>query len=149
MAEALGVVASGIALGQAAKGLAKAISHMKQLWADVKDVPETIEDLLDELELTAMVLAAMEEKPTTSTCPATSDSISSLQRQAIEWCRKIHSDMENLILDLASDIESTKMTKRAVAKARVALKKDVIKGYERRLKKAHRFLDTAFLLYRE
>lgn len=125
MAEVVGVAASGIAFVQAAKGLAKAISRMKQLCADVKDVPETIEDLLDELELTAMVLAAMEEKPTmtASTCPATSDSVSSLQHQAIEWCRKIHSDLENLILDLASDIESTKVTKRAMVKARVALKR--------------------------
>ncbi|KAK6065684.1 carboxylesterase [Seiridium cupressi] len=49
MAEALGAVASGIAVAQVAGTAGSAIWKLKQLWDEVEDVPEIINDLIEQL----------------------------------------------------------------------------------------------------
>ncbi|KAK6063068.1 carboxylesterase family protein [Seiridium cupressi] len=49
MAEALGAVASGIAVAQIAGTAGSAIWKLKQLWDEVEDVPEIINDLIEQL----------------------------------------------------------------------------------------------------
>jgi hypothetical protein len=119
---------------------------LRQLWNEVKDVPTTIEDLLDELELTAMTMAILEDQATTSNLASSPEyaSVSNIQRQATEWCHKVHKGLENIVLDLGSDIASTKMTKRVKGTARVALKREALEGYQKRLDRTRQFLNITY-----
>jgi hypothetical protein len=60
MAEALGVVASGIAVAQAAGALGKLAMSMRTLWRDVGDVPTIIDHTLQQLEMTAKFIEEVE-----------------------------------------------------------------------------------------
>ena len=50
MAEALGVAASGIAVAQLSIQVGSTVSKLKQLWDQVKDVPEDIADLMEQID---------------------------------------------------------------------------------------------------
>ncbi|KAK8862805.1 ankyrin repeat-containing protein [Apiospora arundinis] len=50
MAEVLGAVASGIALAEVAWKAGGAVSKLKRLWNETKNVPETIADLMIQIE---------------------------------------------------------------------------------------------------
>jgi hypothetical protein len=147
MAEVLGVVASGIAISQAAQTVGGAVFSLSRLWKEVKDVPDTIQHILEELELAGRIVATIEAElmasvSGTSTWPS-GDGLSSIQYLAIQRCRQVHKDLSDLVDDLAADIASSRRRKRAKAKVRVVLKKEALESYEKRLQKALRFVDSA------
>jgi hypothetical protein len=116
----------------------------------VKDVPETIQNALDELELAGKILAAIETELECSVVGSSPDSagrLTSIQCLTIQRCRQMHKDLSSLVDDLAADIASTRRRKRLLAKAEVVLKKEVLESYEKRLQKALRFLDSAVQLH--
>jgi hypothetical protein len=152
IARSLGVVASGIAVTRGAQTLGQAVLFLSRLWREVKDVPETIQNALDELELAGKILAAIEaelECSVTSSwsSPDATGDLTSIQCLTIQRCRQVHRDLSSLVDDLAADIASTRRRKRLLAKAQVVLKKDVLESYEKRLQKALRFLDCAVQLH--
>jgi hypothetical protein len=70
----------------------------------------------------------------------------SIQSLAIKRCRQVHDEMIALFANLSGDITSSRRAKRLVAKTRVALKKETLESYDRRLREALRFLDSAIQL---
>jgi hypothetical protein len=150
MVRSLGVVASGIAVTQGAQTLGQAILFLSRLCREVKDVPETIQNALDELELAGKILAAIEAELECSVAGSSPDSagrLTSIQRLTIQRCRQVHMGLSSLVDDLAADIASQRRRKRLLAKAQVVLKKEVLESYEKRLQKALRFLDSAVQLH--
>jgi hypothetical protein len=145
MAEILGVVASGIAVTQGAQTLGAIVLSLSRLWRDVRDVPNTIRYMLEELEDAGTVIAIIEtewESPGSTTTPLTS-----LHCLTIQRCRQAHKDLGDLVEDLRADIASSRRRKKLVASVKVALKKDTLEAYERRLQRALRFLDSAVHLH--
>ncbi|KXX73485.1 hypothetical protein MMYC01_209131 [Madurella mycetomatis] len=145
MAEALGVVASGIAIGHAAQTVGGAVLFLSRLWFEVKEVPETIQDILKELELTGHLVDTIQDEfePAAGGSLGGDASLTSVQCLAIQRCRQAHKDLRDLVGDLAADIASSRRGKRFLTKAKVVLKKDALDHYERRLHRAQRFLDSA------
>ena len=148
MAEVLGVVASGIAVAQAAQTMGQAVLSLTQLWKQVKDAPETIQHTLDELEMAGELVAEIEAElqSSLSALPNDRDSLTSLQCLAIQRCRQVHESLRELVDDLATDIASSRRRKRVIAKTKVVLKKDILVTYEKRLQKALFFLNSALHL---
>ena len=146
MAEVLAVVASGIAVAQAAQSLGDIAVSLSRLWRDVKDVPNTIRDLVEELEVAGQLFSIIESElepaPESSPTPLTS-----LQCLTIERCRQAHKDLGALVDDLRADIASSRRRKKLVASVKVVLKRDTLEAYERRLQRALRFLDSAVQLH--
>ncbi|KAL1838978.1 hypothetical protein VTJ49DRAFT_2023 [Mycothermus thermophilus] len=70
MAEAIGVVASGIAVTQAARDLGKLAISMRDLWREIGDVPTTIDHMLKQLEMTAKFIEVVGATATASGGPA-------------------------------------------------------------------------------
>jgi hypothetical protein len=140
MAEALGVVASGIAVAQAAGALGKLAMSMRTLWRDVGDVPTIIDHTLQQLEMTAKFIEEVEATATTS------GSVKVGLNLAIKSCSQVHQEMESFVAGLSRDITSSRKTKRAVAKTRVVLNKETLDGFVGRLQQALQFLNTALLL---
>lgn len=150
MAELLGVVASGVAVTQAAHAVGGVVFSLCRLWREVKDVPETIQNMLDELDLAGKLMAAVETElmgSASSTGPKVGGSLPSIQYLAIQRCHQVHKDLGGVIDDLSADIASSKRRKRLMAKTRVVLKKETLENYEKRLEKALRCLDSAIQLH--
>ncbi len=154
MAEALGLLASGIAVAQATHALGKLAVSLTRLWRDVRDVPDTIRLLVDQLELTtemvgfieaelslpsppASPLSPLPSPPSSSLCfpveREKEEPLNSMQRRAIERCRHAQGCLQALVDDLATEIASSRRRRRVLAGVKVALKREVLEGYERRL----------------
>lgn len=149
MAEVLSVVASGIAVGQAAQTVGQAVFSLIQLWREVKDAPETVQNMLDDLEIAGELVAAIEaelETSALSTGPNRSRCLTPLQELAIRRCRQIQKRLEDFVEDLAADIASSRKRKRLLAKAQVVLKKETLASYEKRLEKALASLNSTLQL---
>lgn len=142
------VFASSVAVPQAAQMLRKTVTAVRQLWREVNDVPATIEDTLGELEMAAKFMESVEAEfntPGSASSPE-HDTVPSIQRLAIERCRKVHDEMKGLVADLSCNITSLRSSKKMIARAKVVLKKEDLENYDRRLRKALRFLDSAIQL---
>lgn len=144
MAEVLGVVSSGIAVVGLAGQVAKQAIALKQLWDEVKGVPEGIQALVAQLELLNPVLADMEvsflESPEIYNNHATA-------RQSIAYCTKAIEDLSVLTTDLSQDINSAKWLKKSKSRIRIVLKKDQINAYRERLQNALQLLGLSQQIY--
>lgn len=150
MAEVVGVVASGIAVTQAAQIVGKAALSLSSLWSEVKDVPEKIQNLLDELKLAGDIIATLESDSGIFDCspsPNADGAPTTIQRLAIQQYRQIYNDLNGLVNDVSADIASSKRRKSLLAKAKVTLKKDTLQHHEKRLEKAQRFLSIAIQMH--
>ncbi len=143
MAEVLGFVASGIAVAQGAQALSQAVLSLSRLWAEVRDVPETIRYLVEDLELSGQVVADIERQLLSSS----PESLSTSQRRVIERCRQAHKGLSDLVDDLAADIASSRKRKKLLARVKVLLKKDALEKYEKRLQRAWSLLSFAVQLH--
>jgi len=66
MAEALGVVASSVAVVQVAMVIGKSVMALREVWKEVKDVPNTTDDLVQQVEAINPMLAMVEQNVTQS-----------------------------------------------------------------------------------
>lgn len=150
MAEVLGVVASGIAVVQAVQTVGHVVSSLTQLWKEVKDAPETSQNILDELEVAGELATAIEAELQSPLSAWPNDAgrapLTSLECFAMHGCRQVYKNLDDLVNDLAADIASSRRRKRLAAKTRVVLKKETLTNYEKRLQKALLFLNAALQL---
>ncbi|KAK3393463.1 hypothetical protein B0H63DRAFT_458270 [Podospora didyma] len=146
MAEVLGLVASGIAVSLAADTVGGVVTSLRKLWCEVKDVPETIKDMMENLEGLGLIVTGMENELGISSSHPNS-AVSNMQSHAIHRCRKAHKDLSGLAQDLSSDIMSSQRRKKLVARTSVVLKKDTLTKYERRLQQDVQLLSLALQIH--
>lgn len=143
VAELLGVVASGIAVVDAAGQLGSGIRKLRRLWNEVKDVPETIQSMMQQLELLAVVI---EEMDTIHRVNA-NDSSATFHSQGIQLsmvrCREAMDLLDGLVNKLSQHIDSANRLRRTKTKIKVALKKDDLARHQDRLDGAVRLLQLA------
>ncbi|TGJ81266.1 hypothetical protein E0Z10_g7499 [Xylaria hypoxylon] len=142
MAEALSVAASGIAVAQVAAQVGKSIIKLKQLWDDLKDVPSTIRDLLDQIECLDPALWEAETTFSQSSLPPMFWD-NSLASRSTAYCRKALSSLTEIVDELALQINRPGKLRSKVASAKVVLKKELLKSLEHRLQNAVRMLTLA------
>lgn len=130
MAEVLGLVSSVIAVAELAGRVASSAATLKRLWDEVKDVPEEVNALTEQLELLHPFLAEMEIELLQAS--DTTRNFNAAKR-ALDYCRRAGSDLESLVEDMQQQIFTTRGLKKKIAKVKVALKKDQIHDYKRRL----------------
>ncbi|KAM0332045.1 hypothetical protein ACHAQA_002314 [Verticillium albo-atrum] len=139
MAEVLGIVTGSIALLEVASRLGGRVLKLKQLLDEVQEIPETIRDLLEQMEVVDSMLAQMDghlnpSAATSSTWPMLQNDTFAIQ--SFEYCRRTNNELAKLIDDLSADIAASKRSKRGLAKAKVYLKKDSMERCEKRMQKA-------------
>lgn len=145
MAEIFGVVASGLAVAEVGLKVGGTVWKLKRLWQEVHGVPETIQDLMRQIEMMDPILsdhetnlgiqstASLRQRPNHSSAPAMLSAV---------YCREALNDLRCLVKDLDVAVASEKRRKRAVARMKVVLKKDTIKGFQDRLERAMRLLQS-------
>lgn len=142
MAETLSAVASGIAVVQVTVSLCTAISKLKGLWEEVKEVPETIRILLNKIEIVEATLSCFESSLRNESFRRIVESDVSLAR-SVQHCRKATETLLGLVDSLNNEIESSRRVHRGVQKIKVLSKKDTLSIYERRLSDAVQLLLVA------
>ena len=146
MAETVGIVAAGVALAEIATKIGVQIFTLKGLWEEIKNVPDTLNFLLDDIQLLSPVLLEVEtglgalHSDTTAWNDSTGGRISNCCRNALEG-------LTESTHELSSEINSTKRIKRGVAKVKLALKKDFWVKHEKRLQRVFQMLELVQQYY--
>lgn len=150
MAEVLGAVASSFAIaGVVVKG-GTAIAKLRSLWAQVKDAPNTIDDLLVQLEILEPMLADFESQLAQECAPLRVGIFNNAGAvRSARYCRMVMDELKGIVSELSAEIESSRRKTRSVAKVRVVLKKDILSRLQEQLERAVRFMNLAHLGYQK
>ena len=146
MAEVIGVVASGISIATLAAQIAGSIVKLKSYWNEVKDAPEDIWLLMEELEGFKTLFSIIQgnlQRDSISNTTAASISAS----ECLDNCQKGAKRLQKLTNDLYTDINASRGTKLRWVSAKVVMKKDKIKRYKSRLKSSIGLLSLSYQSY--
>lgn len=145
MAEAFGVVVSGIALAEVAAKVGRGCVTLHGLWKDVENVPARINYLMEQMEVMNPILEMMEQH--TCSNPTFFQTQEYAISSALKYVHKAKEDIVSLVEDLSRDIASAKRRKRAFAKVKVVLAEKSLNMYELRLRDAIQRLQFAHQMY--
>lgn len=126
MAEALGIVASGIAVSQAVATLGRAIFAVKRLCDELNEIPDKIAHLLNEPEILNPIVADVENGlsiPDQGPSGARNDAAA---RRAVSSYQLASSALESLAPGLQARISTASGTRRKMASLRALLKKEEV-----------------------
>ncbi|KAI1081379.1 hypothetical protein F5B20DRAFT_63167 [Whalleya microplaca] len=140
MAEALSIAASGIAVAQIAGQVGKAVLKLKRLWDEVKDVPDNIADLMQQIDCIGPVLWEVENNM--PELPSMLWNNSATKRNT-EYCHKALAALTGCVNELNMHIDSRKRASKRLGAIKVVLKKDQLSKLEKRLGSALRMLSFA------
>ena len=129
MAEIIGIVASGVGLAAFAGQTLDGALKVQRLWNAVKNAPQDVADLVDEVVSTASLLSDIEARVIQM------PSIARLQtplEKCFAQCKKIAESLESIALSL----ETSLRRKQAMGQIRVALKRETIASHKLRLESA-------------
>ncbi|KAK8040187.1 hypothetical protein PG993_008598 [Apiospora rasikravindrae] len=142
MAEILGAVASGVALVEVATKAAGTVLKLQQLWREVKNVPETIANLMMHIEcLDPAIWEAETHFSHASLSPHLWNDTAA--RKSTQCCRLALQRLSDLVRDLNAHIDSAKRRHKGIAFVKVMLRKDELRALERRLETAMSMLQLA------
>ncbi|KAK8005863.1 hypothetical protein PG991_012160 [Apiospora marii] len=141
MAEVLGAVASSIALAEVAGKAGGAVLKLKKLWEEINNVPETIADLMMQIECLDPAIWEAETHFQSALPPLLWNDTAA--RKSAQCCRTALQKLTDLVDDLSIQINSTRRTSRKLAYLKVMLKKDELRSLEKRLETAVRMLQSA------
>ncbi|KAG7143692.1 Gentisate 1 like protein [Verticillium longisporum] len=105
MAEIVGLVASSIALAEVVGKVGGGILKLKRMWDEVKDVPESIQDLFKRLDLILRMVARIARDIETG---ATVFEDMEAVESCILCCQQVISDEATMMNDLIVQIDATK-----------------------------------------
>ncbi|KAH9894487.1 hypothetical protein F4778DRAFT_794537 [Xylariomycetidae sp. FL2044] len=146
MAEALGIAASGIAVAQITTQVGTAVIRLKQLWDQVKDVPDDIAYLLEQLDCLDPILCEIEatfDQPGISTIVANN----AAARRSAAYCREASKALAELVDDMSLQLINTRGVRQKIKSVKILLKKDTLRKYEKRLRHAVQILSLAQQAY--
>ncbi|KAF7552931.1 hypothetical protein G7Z17_g4000 [Cylindrodendrum hubeiense] len=143
MAELVGLVASSFTLLEVADKFTNGIFQLKRLWGQVKDVPETIREILARLDVLLPIVIEIEK----DFGKGAAISGSSAAVLSLSYCQNAINELTSIIDDLSHNVESVERFKRNVARVKVVLKKDTLAKYERKLEWAIQLLLLAQQLH--
>jgi hypothetical protein len=139
MAEVIGIIASGVAIGQATTAITSSLLKLKSLWNEFRDVPEDLLHLVHELEIVYLVLAESDPQDTSGTHSPSSRSL----RLAWQLTNDGAKELKSLVDDLQAELRHNQRWKGKFVAAKIVLKRDQIKRLKSKLKTCIRLLTLA------
>lgn len=146
MAEIVGVVASGINIASLVAQIANSVTKLKSYWDELKEVPEDIGLLIEEIEDLYLLLYDIQDDQRRN--PMSSKLLDNASTsRCLEHCKRGADGLKKLADDLGSDINTPDRLRRKWASAKVVFKKDKIEKYKARLERAIRLLSLSHQCY--
>jgi len=137
MAE-LGIAASGIGIASLALQVGDCIVRLKGFWDAVKDAPEEINHLIEEIETLSSVLSDFE----TSEQPELNLGRESTSK-CLQFCKKAVGILDSVVKDIEANIKKRKR----VGSVKAVLKRDAIEKLRERLMTAQSMLMLSNNMY--
>lgn len=144
MAEALGVAASGIAVAQVAMVVGKSVIALRYLWNDVKDVPQNISNLMQQIEVFDSLFGTMEQN--SSGLGSVLD-YEGKMGPAMAFAHTARDQFTSLVEELSCDINAIRKRKKMIARIKVVLGQSQLAKYEARLRGVIQLLGLAHQAY--
>ncbi|TGO57569.1 hypothetical protein BCON_0064g00390 [Botryotinia convoluta] len=136
MAEALGIAGSAVGIISLAVQLGDGILKLKSFWSAVKDAPEEILYILDELDITHVLLTEIEDS-------LGSQTISPAAARSLRLCQKGVDILNNAVKELEDEMQQRKKWGRV----KVVMKKELLEKMEKRLGRANSLMLMAHQNY--
>jgi hypothetical protein len=146
MAELVGVLASGISIGTLATQIGSSIAMLKNYWDEVKEVPEAVNSLLEDIEDLHSILADIDEDQARN--PVSSlllDSTSTTK--CLTHCRRAAMRLKELVDELGADIDASSTLRKKRAAVKVVLKEKKVERYMNKLERTVRLLTLSHHCY--
>jgi hypothetical protein len=144
MAEVLGVVASGIALGQLADRIIHSIRRLNEFWQSVRDAPRDLKNIVEELEMLGETLLELQNGLGRDRKGIELQGTAAAK--CLRYCNKIAIELENTILELQQGLDS-KRAGRHWAAIKAAFRKGAVQDLQQRLERAKSMLVLAINCY--
>ncbi|OTA00634.1 hypothetical protein A9Z42_0008770 [Trichoderma parareesei] len=125
---------------QAVPRVATLIYQSHQLWQEIKEVPEGIQDLVDHLKALEPIFADIEDQ-------FSHDEASTPFKNCLDLSRKAHDSLGALVADLRTQLQANKRLRRKYAAVKVVLNKTVLTRLEQSLSRCMNFLQLAIQAY--
>ncbi|ATZ57632.1 hypothetical protein BCIN_15g01880 [Botrytis cinerea B05.10] len=138
MAEAFGVAASAVGIISLALQLGDGILKLKSFWGAVKDAPEEILYILDELDITHVLLTEIEDS-------LGSQTISPAAARSLRLCQKGVDILNNAVRELEGEMGRRKKW----GGVKMVMKKELLEKMEKRLERANSLMMMAHQSYIE
>jgi hypothetical protein len=139
MAEAIGVVASGISIVQLAGQIATSIAKLRGYWEQVKQAPSDIEHLMGQIDSLSLLMTQIHDDQGGLGWGLDH----SYMRHCLNRCEESSKELQLLVGDLERLLEREGKWKRKVGALKVVFKKDDLKRLKTRLKSAVKLLQLA------
>ena len=141
-----GAVTGALTVIEVTARVGSGIFKLKQIWDEVKQVPQIITTLIDEIDMLNPLLAELEADMNLgqSHCATYGDPSA---KRSVEFCRRTLDEMAAVTVDLTARVSSTKRARRGIAKGNVVLKKDVLLNFEDHLRRVVSMLGLAQQYY--
>lgn len=143
MAEIVGAVASGLSIAQIGGQMLTIALKLRNLLDDIRDAPASLGFLLDQVEVLAPILDQMNIDESNEGNIRVQVSVDDALRSASRRCRDAAEGLSLLCSDLSTLIESTRGLKHQLKMTKIAIKKELLEKYERRLYQAVQTLSLA------
>ncbi len=134
MAEVVGIVAAGVAFAEVIAKLGAQAFTLKRMYNDIKEIPDSIKGLFEQIELLSLLLQEMEADLSSPNLTAMTWG-SGVDTLIITSCRSTIDALTASTEELAQEIISKKRLRRAMAKGKLVLDRDFWVGYEKGLQR--------------
>jgi hypothetical protein len=141
MAE-LGLAASGIGIASLALQVGDCIVRLKSFWGAVKDAPEEIRHLMEEIEMLTFVLGD-QPKLADPAAPPTPEPASFTSSRCLQLCKKAMEILNAVLMEVEGGIAKRKK----MGSVKAVLKRDVIEKMRERLVSAQGLLMLSNQIY--
>ena len=146
MAEVVGLVASSISIGTFAAQITSSIVKLKSCWDELQDIPEDVQDLIEDLEVLYHLLADIEEDLQRNPVSSLLLDNTSTSRCLFQ-CKRGADRLKELTDDLSANIDSRNKPRKKWASTKVMLKKEKLEKYKKKLERAVNLLSLAYQSY--
>jgi hypothetical protein len=137
---ALGVAASGIGIASLAIQVGDSILKLKSFWEAVKEAPEDIKHLIDEIEILSLVLSEIGKESDEGEEPPIASALAS---KCQELCRGGLGALQDVVHELGSEMKKRKR----VGSVKAVLKKETVDKLKDRLRSAQLLLMLSNITY--
>ncbi|KAL6713632.1 hypothetical protein ACLMJK_009097 [Lecanora helva] len=139
MTEAIGLAASGIAIGTLAAQVTASAIKLKSYYDQLRDAPQDLRDLIDELEILGIVLSDIENDQQQNPISSLILNSNSSSR-CLKFCKQGADRLDELVRGLSPALESDRGARKGLASANLVFKKDRLENCKATLERAIRLL---------
>ena len=144
----VGTLASGVTIGALGAQITIGVVKLKSLWNQIKDAPEDLRDLIEELEMLSQLLADAERDQEQNPLSGLVLDPHS-KSQCLRYCKKSVIQLKELTDDFADALETKGKLRKTWSSAKIVFKKNETRRFESKLKRSIRLLSISLQLYQK